>query len=443
MPKIKSKKIAQNIIAFSAKTILSTPDCKQLHDFFHKQTQIGHTYFPNGSQYQLHTDTIVFKQDVLCRNINPTTKKHVIYNCDFIPNTKNKQGKFEPKIIGTGAYGTLYPIEKTIQIDQLKFMPYGYIQPRVIKAQRHCECPTEVKSSLTCKQHHPKQRAIEEYQVTIQAQHLQFQPPVFDAPSHMSYSVMNLLPGRELAHIIHDDKTKKRSLTLDERIDLTLSLMQAVQTQVIEKSLIHRDLKPENFLVDLQSVIVANVIDFGLSITLPEGQTAIMDSRRCGSTGFVALEVITSNGAFLQSSKQDVFSLGRVLLLIWGNQDKNDDKPYQLEQYKIQLREKITLPNLYLQLNAKDKRTLSLSITESIRSLLKRMLHLIPEERIELAEAISEFKTIQARWCQEKTGHIVRLPTTAPTRSSRFFTPIMNQSMGQDTPLTKLITNQN
>lgn len=71
------------------------------------------------------------------------------------------------------------------------------------------------------------------------------------------------------------------------------------------KGILHRDLKPENVIVDATDNSI-KLIDFGLSVYLPEGETL---KERQGSVYYMAPEVINSR----YDHKCDVWSLGVIL----------------------------------------------------------------------------------------------------------------------------------
>ncbi|KAL6311216.1 hypothetical protein AAG906_000435 [Vitis piasezkii] len=72
--------------------------------------------------------------------------------------------------------------------------------------------------------------------------------------------------------------------------------------------IIHRDIKPSHFFLDNGST--PKLSYFGLSITLPEGETHVKDDP-CGTFGYMAPEAFPSG---MYSEKNDVFSFGTLIL---------------------------------------------------------------------------------------------------------------------------------
>lgn len=93
----------------------------------------------------------------------------------------------------------------------------------------------------------------------------------------------------------------------------------------------HRDLKPENILVSLQkNTVIVKLCDFGLSITIPTGNTL---SEFCGSPGFFAPECLLLEK--YDGYKADVFSIGAVGVELATSQSFFSNKwmmPYRLLQ---------------------------------------------------------------------------------------------------------------
>ncbi|RVW31543.1 Non-functional pseudokinase ZED1 [Vitis vinifera] len=74
------------------------------------------------------------------------------------------------------------------------------------------------------------------------------------------------------------------------------------------RPIIHRDIKPSHFFLENGST--PKLSYFGLSITLPEGETHVKDDP-CGTCGYMAPEAFPSG---MYSEKNDVFSFGTLIL---------------------------------------------------------------------------------------------------------------------------------
>ncbi|XP_043690695.1 non-functional pseudokinase ZED1-like [Telopea speciosissima] len=101
-------------------------------------------------------------------------------------------------------------------------------------------------------------------------------------------------------------------LTWDNRLRIATEVADAITYlhKGTSKPIIHREIKPRNIF--LGKNFVAKLFEFGLSISIPLGETYV-ESEVVGSIGFIAPEAF-STGRFTE--KTDVYSFGCVLLEI-------------------------------------------------------------------------------------------------------------------------------
>lgn len=99
------------------------------------------------------------------------------------------------------------------------------------------------------------------------------------------------------------------------------------------RPVVSRDIKPTTIV--LQEENVAQLFDFTLSLSIPEGETHINDSNRViGTFGFMAPEYRTT-GDF--SEKSDVYSFGALLLeLLTGKKISYSSHFDDGEDYRLQ-----------------------------------------------------------------------------------------------------------
>lgn len=141
-----------------------------------------------------------------------------------------------------------------------------------------------------------------------------------------SFSVLRKFPGHDLFHIIErdhiardlisgDDPTDKGELlSLDQRMALTKMLLQAYKEQVSDEGLIHWDIKPENIIVDLsQDPMAIEIVDYESAEKIGMKKT-----KKTGTISFAAPELFYPLRDEIQTAKLDIYSLGRVLFLLWG-----------------------------------------------------------------------------------------------------------------------------
>jgi serine/threonine protein kinase/tetratricopeptide (TPR) repeat protein len=133
-----------------------------------------------------------------------------------------------------------------------------------------------------------------------------------------SYFVMEYVDGKPIDEVCDDKK-----LTLNERIELMISICEAIQ-HAHGKGIIHRDLKPGNILVSLDGdQLLPRVIDFGIAKALdPDliGTGGVtIDGQFIGTPNYMSPEQTGFTGEDVDV-RADVYSLGAVLYeLIVGN----------------------------------------------------------------------------------------------------------------------------
>jgi len=116
--------------------------------------------------------------------------------------------------------------------------------------------------------------------------------------------------------------------------------------------IIHRDIKPENILIteDINGYPTIKLIDFGLSRLLGPNDKCTIP---CGTLGYVAPEVLTTDG---YSFQVDVWSIGVVLYLMLRGLLPFESKDNK-ELVRLTLSAKIYLKDIYwdkISLEAKD-----------------------------------------------------------------------------------------
>jgi hypothetical protein len=123
------------------------------------------------------------------------------------------------------------------------------------------------------------------------------------------YFVMELVPGS-----IITEYCDARRMTIAERIQLFLTVCDAV-SYTHHKDILHRDLKPSNVLVmDVQGTHVAKVIDFGVAKSLTSDSLATFLSRRSqivGTVGYMSPEQAEEGGPC--DPRSDLYALAAIL----------------------------------------------------------------------------------------------------------------------------------
>lgn len=326
---------------------------KKLATFFNTQSEkinvwhTGHTYaFEDGSQFQF-TSEVVKRQ---------RKEGKIGYRYEFISD----------RLLGKGAFADVYEIEGTLAVNSndVLFKPHGLNdKTRAVKIQKHHD-------------KNPIDSTLKEYRLSIEVNHLGIKHPTIDGQT--SYTVMKKLKGRELFTLIEEDLDGISLLTLKQRTELTHSLLHTLKEQITDKGIIHRDVKTENILADLQSGLV-NFFDYGLSV-----KVNALDGKCSGTPAYAPPEIFFKGK---QTVKIDVFSLGRVLALIW----RVDPTSYMQDLLLCSKNSlNVNLDSLFTGLES----IIDPDNQQIIRSMLKGMLQAEVDSRFTIEQAITLFTRV-------------------------------------------------
>ncbi|KTD06358.1 serine/threonine-protein kinase [Legionella gratiana] len=264
---------------------ISLEHSQKLANFFNSQAseikvwKEGQIFaFEDGIQFK-------FTSDVVRRDRKENKSG---YRYEFISN----------RLLGKGQFGEVYEIEGTLAVSSngVQFKPHGLNgKTRAVKIQKH---------NIS----NPVEAALQEYNLAKGATHLGIKKPTVEGET--SYTVMKKLKGKELFDVLFADYNNSQILTLTQRFELTQLLLKALKEQVTDRGIIHRDIKGENIFIDLESnPIQVNIFDFGLSVDANR-----LDGKCPGTLAYAPPELFENAR---QTTKIDVFSLGRVLALLW------------------------------------------------------------------------------------------------------------------------------
>lgn len=345
---------------------LSAEDASKLHAWFQTQNKNNIFYWDKKNAYIFDDGTeFKFSHSVVQR------KRHKNENeirYEFISGT----------MVGYGSYGKVYDIAGTLTLDspdKFQYKQAGHKKKsRVVKIQQHTP-------------EYPTSYVEKECSYSKMARHLAIKTPTLN--ENTSYLVMRKIKGRSLLAIINDDLDERISITLQQRIDLTIALSVMLKEQATDLDLIHRDVKPENIYVDLSEPITANLLDYAFC-----KKKDVVDNNPInpGSAVYAAPEQFTKNNT---TDKCDVFSLGRVLAMIW----RISSKSYNLANSKeyFENAKNIDLSSLFTGLTIKTDTKKRL-----IRGTLQLMMDAFPTNRPSIDEVIRRFRALNASASKEK-----------------------------------------
>jgi len=172
------------------------------------------------------------------------------------------------------------------------------------------------------------------------------------------YMIMELISGGELLDYIDD-----RAWVSEKEASKFFTQIIAGVKYLHKTGIYHRDLKLENIMLD--SSLNVKIVDFGLS-AFDEGKEL---KRQCGSIHYIAPEVLQGpyNGA-----KADIWSCGVIFYaMVTGEMPFQDDSEETAAIFEKILNEDLHLPG---------------HLTDSCKSLIKRILCRDPLERISLTD---------------------------------------------------------
>lgn len=233
--------------------------------------------------------------------------------------------------------------------------------------------------------------------------HLHARTPDESPDGKYSTLILKQFLGTDAAKIIGNIKLLK-SISTDQRLDVTINILFALQYQIHQFGVIHRDMKPSNIMINLRDNSVY-IIDLGLSCFMPGEQKGVVDNYSqeifVGSPGYMAPEVLLKTRHDLLS---DIYSIGLVLLEFWGLLDRQVS--YDALKLGKQIEDEKAL--LYVINSVKNncepalhnfgdllRGDLNDEDAKAIYCLFLKLIAFDPESRISLNEAINQLEMIR------------------------------------------------
>lgn len=351
------------------------------------QNKLGCGYLPQGTHKQVGSDIhFEFIQDTLYKKEMEGT-----YQCYFIGARNSYAGPTLTEL-SQGGFGVVYDLTQIVSVSNLAFKQN--MQPLVLKEQIHCHCTdTHLKHEQSYSIHHPIAQGIQEYQTLTQIPHLNAQLFYYDEQNTRSYTIMKKLPGKDLFSVLYEDN---RVFTLQERMHLTLNLLDAVSVQVTQLGFFHGDLKIENLMLgpDLQ----INVCDYANASQKYEPTPKLSTYGTIKNMPPELFECYNNHLLSVPTEEQDVFAIGIVLWELWGEQILQHLYPEQYSAYLQYLQgamlQQVATGNCFL--NLPEEYRPEEPLQHEISRLLLAMLDPSPAKRINFQTAIETARRIFA-----------------------------------------------
>ncbi len=152
-------------------------------------------------------------------------------------------------------------------------------------------------------------RCVHENIVTIYDVH------IAPSPEELSYIVMQLVSGTELAHFLH---VEEANLTVNAVLEILVQLARGIDA-AHGAGVIHRDIKPQNVIVTMPKRVV-KIMDFGMAKSLYHS-----DKSRSlnGTPAYMAPEQV-SNEAL--GPYTDIYAFGAVIYRIFARHGHHEGK---------------------------------------------------------------------------------------------------------------------
>ncbi|XP_065851698.1 non-functional pseudokinase ZED1-like [Euphorbia lathyris] len=119
-------------------------------------------------------------------------------------------------------------------------------------------------------------------------------------------------------------RTEFKPLTWKNRLKIAVDVANVIAYlhTAFRKPIVHRDLRISNIMLEEENM--AKVNDFSFSMSIPEGETHIIDTVK-GTLGYMAPEYYSSGGTF--NEKIDVYSFGALLLVLLTGRKAHERVP--------------------------------------------------------------------------------------------------------------------
>jgi serine/threonine-protein kinase len=131
----------------------------------------------------------------------------------------------------------------------------------------------------------------------------------FGADAETRFIVMEYLPGRSLAELVHE----QGPIAVGQAVEIVAQVAEALAA-AHAAGIVHRDIKPANVMVDDHGQV--KVLDFGIA-RLTSGTSLTQTAMVIGSAAYLAPELIRGTSA---DARSDIYAIGCVLYELLAGQ---------------------------------------------------------------------------------------------------------------------------
>lgn len=205
--------------------------------------------------------------------------------------------------------------------------------------------------------------------------------------------LMRQQPGVSLKTLIEQAKISPEILTVRQRLEISIAILEALDSQAKNYGLNHCDIKPDNLIVNLGPPVTVKLIDYGLA--LPTQST--ISRHVAGTRRYMAPEILESrifeeyrDKKIKADTSTDLFSAALSLAELWGDESRYVIDNCYDKEWELYLQNKdYPLTRLFAHIQ-----DLEQSEQNDIKLILHKLTRYERAERMGQADALTRFRAI-------------------------------------------------